>query len=226
MELKREFLAWEREALRGFAIRSRVQSTAEEETSTFHINKSTSNFQKSLITQLKTNDNCKITQPELINLEIIKHFSGIFQNQPAPNTQLARKFLEGIRGALNRTKPTKNDREVSVVAQSLNAQALNRGVLGSIPEKSNCLVLPFTVGEINNALRATKKNKAPGTDGIPFEFYLKFWDVIGVHFFDMMTCVLEKRKLQPSQGEQPGIWIFQHERTLLVSQTALFDCQE
>ncbi|KAI9550906.1 hypothetical protein GHT06_004527 [Daphnia sinensis] len=163
MELKREFLAWEREALRGFAIRSRVQSTAEEETSTFHINKSTSNFQKSLITQLKTNDNCKITQPELINLEIIKHFSGVFQNQPAPNTQLARKFLEGIRGALNRTKPTKNDREVSVVAQSLNAQALNRGVLGSIPEKSNSLVLPFTVGEINNALRATKKNKKAST---------------------------------------------------------------
>ncbi|KAI9559533.1 hypothetical protein GHT06_013531 [Daphnia sinensis] len=149
MELKREFLAWEREALRGFAIRSRVQSTAEEETSTFHINKSTSNFQKSLITQLKTIDNCKITQPELINLEIIKHFSGIFQNQ--------------IRDALNRTKPTKNDREVSVVSQPLKAQALNRGGLGSIPENSNALVLPFTVGEINNALRATKKNKKAST---------------------------------------------------------------
>ncbi|XP_045035117.1 uncharacterized protein LOC123475943 [Daphnia magna] len=110
MELKREFLAWEREALRGFAIRSRVQSTAEEETSTFHMNKST----------------------------------------------------KGIRGALNRTKPTKNDPGLSVVAQSLNAQAFNRGVLGSIPESDNPLVSPFTVEEINNALRATKKNKAPG----------------------------------------------------------------
>jgi hypothetical protein len=47
---------------------------------------------------------------------------------------------------------------------------------------------------------ATKKNKGPGTDGIPFEFYLKFWDVIGVHFLEMMNCVLDKRKFQPSQG--------------------------
>ena len=200
MELKREFLAWEREALRGFAIRSRVQSTAEEEPSTFHMNKSTSNFQKSLITQLKTNDNCKITQPEQINLEIIEHFSRIFQNQPSPNTQLAGKFMEGIRGALNRTKPTNNDPDVTVVAQSLNAPVFNRGVPGSTPESDNPLVVPFSVEEINNALRATKKNKAQGTDGIPFEFYLKFWDVIGVHFLEMMNCVLEKRKLQPSQG--------------------------
>ena len=159
MELKREFLAWEREALRGFAIRSRVQSTAEEEPSTFHMNKSTSNFQKSLITQLKTNDNCKITQPEQINLEIIEHFSRIFQNQPSPNTHLAGKFMEGIRGALNRTKPTNNDPDVTVVAQSLNAPVFNRGVPGSTPESDNPLVVPFSVEEINNAFRATKRTR-------------------------------------------------------------------
>ncbi len=145
MELKREFLAWEREALRGFAIRSRVQSTAEEEPSTFHMNKSTSNSKKSLITQLKTNDNYKITQPEQINLEIIEHFSRIFQNQPPPNTQLAGKFIEGIRGALNRTKLTNNDLGVTVAVQSLNAPVYNRGELGSIPESDNPLVVPITV---------------------------------------------------------------------------------
>ncbi len=48
--------------------------------------------------------------------------------------------------------PTKNDSVVSVVAQSLNPQALNRGVLGSIPESDIFLVDPFTVDEINNAL--------------------------------------------------------------------------
>ncbi|EFX64393.1 hypothetical protein DAPPUDRAFT_266497 [Daphnia pulex] len=42
------------------------------------------------------------------------------------------------------------------------AQALNRGVLGSIPESDNFLVDPSTVDEINNALKANKKNKAPG----------------------------------------------------------------
>jgi hypothetical protein len=80
-----------------------------------------------------------------------------------------------------------------VVAQSLNAQALNRGVLGSIPESGNFLVDPFTVDEINIALKATIKNKAPDTDGIHFELYLKMWDVIGVHFLEMINCVLDKR---------------------------------
>ncbi|KAK4030461.1 hypothetical protein OUZ56_023606 [Daphnia magna] len=155
MELKREFLAWEREALRGFAIRSRVQSTAEEETSTFHMNKSTSNFQKSLITQLKTNDNCKITQSEQINLEIIKHFSGIFQNQPAPNTHLAGKFIEGIRGALNRTKPTKNDPGLSVVAQSLNAQAFKRSsVPRRIPQNLDLGIVQTRLKEFGNVIEA------------------------------------------------------------------------
>ena len=76
--------------------------------------------------------------------------------------------MEGIRGALNRTRPTNNYPDVTVVAQSLSAPVINRGVLGSIPESHNPLIVPFTVEEINNALKATKKNKAPGTDGIPF----------------------------------------------------------
>jgi hypothetical protein len=97
------------------------------------MNKSTSNSKKSLITQLKTNDNSKITQLEQINLEIIEHFSKIFQNQASPNTQLAGKFIEGIRGAVNRTKPTNNDTDVTVAAQALNAPVFNRRVLGSIP---------------------------------------------------------------------------------------------
>ena len=200
MELKREFLAWEREALRGFAIRSRVQSIAEEEPSTFHMNKSTSNFQESMITQLKINDNRNINQPEEINKEIFEHFCKIFHNKPSPNTQLAEKFIGGIRGALNRRKLSQNESGTTMVAQSFNAQAFNRGVLGSTPENDYFLVDPFSVEEINNALKKTKNNKAPGTDGIPFEFYLQFWDVIGVHFLEMMNCVLNKGKLQPSQG--------------------------
>ncbi len=66
-------------------------------------------------------------------------------------------------------------------------------MIGSIPQSDNCLVAPITVDEINNALKATIKNKAPGTDGIHFELYLKIWDVIGVHFLEMINCVLDKR---------------------------------
>ena len=153
-----------------------------------------------MITQLKINDNRNINQPEEINKEIFEHFCKIFQNQPSPNTQLAEKFIGGIRGALNSRKLTQNESGTTMVAQSVNAQAFNRGVLGSTPENDNFLVDPFSVEEINNVLKKTKNNKTPGTDGIPFEFYLKFWDVIGVHYLEMMNCVLNKGKLLPSQG--------------------------
>ncbi len=199
-ELKREFLAWEREAMKGFAIRSRVESLVEEDATTFHINKSKNNFQRSLITKLKTRDDCTLTQPQDINKEIIDHFSRIFQNQPSPNTQLAGIFLEGVRGTLTHKKSSDKVRDTSVVAQSVNALAADRGAPGSIPDIVDSLVVPFTVEEIYNALKVTKRNKSPGTDGIPFEFYLKFWDVLGLHFLEMMRSVLKKQKIQPSQG--------------------------
>ena len=41
-------------------------------------------------------------------------------------TQLAGKFMEGIRGALNRTIPTNNDLDVTVAARTLTRLADNR----------------------------------------------------------------------------------------------------
>jgi hypothetical protein len=40
------------------------------------------------------------------------------------------------------------------------------------------LTAPISSLEIKSDLFATKKNKSPGIDGIPYEFYLTFWDVI------------------------------------------------
>ncbi len=44
------------------------------------------------------------------------------------------------------------------------------------------LTAPISVLEIKSALLATKNNKSPGIDGIPYEFYLIFWDVIAPPF--------------------------------------------
>jgi hypothetical protein len=51
------------------------------------------------------------------------------------------------------------------------------------------------------ALLAKKKNKSPGTDGIPYEFYLEFWDVIAPHFQDICNHILERDCLTKSQGQ-------------------------
>ncbi|KAI9550679.1 hypothetical protein GHT06_006310 [Daphnia sinensis] len=158
-ELKRELLAWEREAMKGFAIRSRVESLAEEEATTFHINKSRSNFQRSLITKLETNENRTLTNPVQINKEIIEYFSKIFKNQPLPDDQLAENFLKGIRDVLNLPKSTTNGLNIALIAQSVSAQTNDGKELGSIPDVDGFLTAPFSVEEINIALKPTKKNK-------------------------------------------------------------------
>ena len=62
------------------------------------------------------------------------------------------------------------------------------------------LTAPISALDITNALQKTKMNKSPGTDGLPFEFYVVFWDVIAPHFLDMFNHVLERESLSPSQG--------------------------
>jgi exonuclease III len=63
------------------------------------------------------------------------------------------------------------------------------------------LTVPISSLEIKSALIQTKKNKSPGTDGIPYEFYLAFWDEIAHHFLDMFNHILERGTLTSSQGQ-------------------------
>ncbi len=62
------------------------------------------------------------------------------------------------------------------------------------------LVAPINPIEIKLALLATKRNKSPGMDGIPIEFYICFWDLIAPHFLDMFIHVLERDSIYLSQG--------------------------
>jgi len=62
------------------------------------------------------------------------------------------------------------------------------------------LLLPYTASELKAALLKKNKNKSPGDDGLPYEFYSIFWDLIGPHLTDVMTEVLKTGQLCPSQG--------------------------
>jgi mannosylglycoprotein endo-beta-mannosidase len=45
-------------------------------------------------------------------------------------------------------------------------------------EENNILTADFTEKEVHDAIMQMEKNKAPGPDGFPAEFYQKFWEVI------------------------------------------------
>ena len=42
---------------------------------------------------------------------------------------------------------------------------------------------PLSLGECYSALCGMAKRKAPGLDGLPLEFYVKFWSVLGLILF-------------------------------------------
>jgi len=47
------------------------------------------------------------------------------------------------------------------------------------PEQASSCDGLLYVGECCSALLGMAKGKAPGSDGLPMEFYVKFWDVLG-----------------------------------------------
>ncbi|PFX17275.1 Transposon TX1 uncharacterized 149 kDa protein [Stylophora pistillata] len=46
-------------------------------------------------------------------------------------------------------------------------------------DQANTCEGPLTPSEVLHALKGMARNKAPGLDGLPMEFYLRFWDVVG-----------------------------------------------
>jgi len=70
--------------------------------------------------------------------------------------------------------------------------------LSSIPyfshlEKEQLNVL-ITVEEARQVLGRVKRNKSPGVDGIPWEFYLSFWKIVAPDMVDMMNATLFETK--------------------------------
>ena len=37
----------------------------------------------------------------------------------------------------------------------------------------------ITLAELHSALKASARGKKPGSDGLPYEFYTQFWDLLG-----------------------------------------------
>ena len=86
-----------------------MESTVEEEPSIHHVKQAADNFRKSLITELETHDNRKVTEEREIREEIVAHFKSIFTGQPSPDHSCKDRFLEGVRGVLTAQNPEQNE---------------------------------------------------------------------------------------------------------------------
>ena len=54
------------------------------------------------------------------------------------------------------------------------------------------------IQELEEILKECKRNKSPGLDGLPYEFYCSVWTVISNDFKDILQCQLNRRKIVKS----------------------------
>jgi hypothetical protein len=68
---------------------------------------------------------------------------------------------------------------------------LEESVNGDIPkltnQENNILITDFTEKEVHEAIMQMEKNKAPGPDGFPAEFYQSFWEIIKHDFLALFA---------------------------------------
>lgn len=57
----------------------------------------------------------------------------------------------------------------------------------------------LAIQECQRALAGMSRGKTPGSDGFPMEFYVSFWDVIGVDLVRVLNCAYVGGKLSTSQ---------------------------
>ena len=73
---------------------------------------------------------------------------------------------------------------------------------GGVPEAVRVVLeLPVSLEELTAALKGMKGGRVPGMDGIPKEFYLEFWDILGPDFLLVLQHLFVKGELSPSMRE-------------------------
>ena len=68
----------------------------------------------------------------------------------------------------------------------------------------------LTEGECKRALDAMATGKSPGLDGLPTEFYQRFWSLLGTDFVDVINFAYNHGQLSPSQ--RSGVITLIHKR--------------
>ena len=67
------------------------------------------------------------------------------------------------------------------------------------PQQAETCEGPLTVAEYHRSLLGMALRKVPGSDGLPAEFYIRFWDVLGADLVDVFNFCFSAGFLTKSQ---------------------------
>ena len=89
----------------------------------------------------------------------------------------------------------KDDKQTNIVDQ-LKVVKLFPAFLSI--EEDYCFSSEVTLGEVEGALKSFKKDKSPGPDGWPVEFYLSFFYLLGKDMLSVMESSRLSGRVSPS----------------------------
>ena len=162
--------------LQGVKVRSRIEEQLVGETvSTFLIKKQAQIKEKQFISEVKSEANI------IDNLN-----EGILLNNKDMIEFYIRKYYEKLY----------NDEPVNENDQAYFLNLIENKLCN---QDKVTLASAITDQEIFNAVKGLNPNKAPGIDGIPIEFYQKFWDIIKFEMITIIKNIITGKLLQNHQ---------------------------
>ena len=165
----------ESETIKGLIVRSKIQWYEEGESSTkYFLNLEKRNACRKHIKKLKLENNKDITDPEEILSE-------------------SRNFYENL------YKLQENDLDLFIATSDKFLHNPEIPYL-DINLKESCEG-PLTADECLKVLKTCKNNKSPGNDGLSYEFYLQFWDILKQPLVESFNYSYIKSEMSISQRQ-------------------------
>ena len=110
--------------------------------------------------------------------------NGTIQKEPTKIAEIAKSFY------------------MNLYTKSPTDQQAQNKLLKNIPTLSDSskdiLEQDLTFEEFTRAIKESPSNKSPGIDGLPFEFYRKFWNLMGQDLFDVFNYSVQNNVLPKS----------------------------
>ena len=160
----------------GFVVRSRFKQNAEEEkASLYHAAKENRNSSNS-ITSLKIAGQV-VKNSNQIEEEVIHFYGALFNGHH--NADLVDTGVPFV----------PNDSFLAEFLQGLSS--MDDAVSDGLHED-------IAIDEIDEIIKCCDNNKAPGLDGLCYEFYKSTWEIIRIPFLQVLQCQLDRERIVDS----------------------------
>ena len=169
----------------GLIVRSRNKQNSEEEAaSLFHMAKT----RKANLTKLRVSEDGKVGYRRNVKMVVTE--------DPARIEQETVSFVDSLLNG-------RQDRYLQDTGETFQPDDTHlEEFLANLSQLTQAsqdgLVVPLSVEEVGDAIKASENGKSPGLDGLTYEFYKATWSVISGTFTKVLQAQLDREKLMES----------------------------